>query len=395
MLEYLKKKYEELFSSVFDPIFKAILESKWWVKILALGLTGIVYWSIENPEPLKKYSQDLQTYARVMTHPTDSIALSNKAIKRILESQRRLILAIRNDANIISTGEITGWSAAQALLAISKSSNLNDEKQKFLTFINGSRLEKCSCWPELNTDTEESAWIFISGWVLSAKASTATQAEINEINFLLNNQNANGSWQSSPRSNDSRYESTYSTAWAVLGLFEQSNFFKEKNKALAASMSSAADRGASWLLKNRQEKCRWKPYPNLKSSSPSESISGLVVHTLHTVFSDEMKDLEAEWLDNVPDYVIPASVEENSYVELFQGGKTQIDHFVQLTMPWMTIGTIDAYKSGSLRQKVKAIGWIENIIMHESIKNADANQTNWWRAELSLAINYAAAAIQP
>lgn len=390
MLEYFSKKYEELFSSVLDPVFKRVMCAPWWVKLLSLALMGSGYWAAQNPELLEKRARELRTFVRVIGQEGTRPIQSEQAQERLSDVRRRLLRSNRNDVNVISTGTITAWSAAQAVVSLDDDIDSEDEKKRFLAFIAKTRLPACACWAELNNEGEDRAWTFISGWVLMAKASSAVVADAEEVRFLLKNQNADGSWQPSPRSDDPRYKSTYTTAWAALGLHAQSQLMRKQNPEAARQLAESAERAASWLLNNRQEKCRWRPYPNLKSSSPSGSVSGLVLHALHTIIPAELNGIDEEWLDNLPEVTIPASVGENSYVELFQGGRTQIDHFVQLTMPWMLIGTIDAYGSGTLLQKVRALNWMEDLILHESVKNADAEQSNWWRAELGLAINHAA-----
>ena len=66
----------------------------------------------------------------------------------------------------------------------------------------------------------------------------------------------------------------------------------------------------------------------------------------------------------------------------------RIDHFQQITLPWMLIATVDAYSSGGIFQKARARDWIDAALSEHSVLTADANTNNWWRAEFLYALKY-------
>jgi hypothetical protein len=283
---------------------------------------------------------------------------------------------------------MTGWSAAQALLATGRQGKPSIEEEKLIQYIHATRLPACNCWAELNSDDQRQAWTFVTGWVLTALASKHQAASEGELAFLLRQQNPDGSWTSIPAQGLIEYASVFATSWSIIGLHEQLTAGLITDEAVAKKMSDAIQRGAEWLAQKRQSNARWKAYPNLQSNSESDSLSGLAVHALHITRPDLIGEIYEDWLDNLPQSPVPASLGENTYVEIKRVGTVQIDHFVQLKMPWMLIATVDAYGNGSIFQKVRALTWIERTLSHESIKNADTEPKNWWRAELLIALNY-------
>ncbi|GAB2862865.1 hypothetical protein GCM10027277_34330 [Pseudoduganella ginsengisoli] len=387
MNEKLVQLWQRLLDSVLDPIAEWVHKLS-WAKRASIVLAGAAAAMLEqNPDILSKGWTFSGRVIRVAMAAPDVIPLTSEMQVTVLDIQDRLHTVNQNDTHLIPTLGLTGWSASQTLLSIAELRN-SQQGAQLTGYIRARRLAPCNCWAELNDDKENKGWTFITGWVLAALAAHGTEAEPVEIEFLLNHQNADGSWSSIPDKTLPQYASVYATAWATLGLLKQSNAALIKDTAMAKSASDAASRGAAWLLNVRQPKARWKPYPYQTASSISGSISGLAMHTLHEAMPRQVSSLEQDWLENIPESPVPASLGENSYVEIKSSETRQIDHFVQLTMPWMLMATVEAYPHGTIQQKIRALSWIEQTLAHESVRNADTEQGNWWRAELGIAINH-------
>jgi hypothetical protein len=388
MLDYLRKFNEQLIASVLDPAAKWILGLSWLKRLVALLviLGGIALW--QHPAVVQDFASYSGRLVRVARADPTRLPLEKKLLKRINAARTRLLAANINDANLVGSGGLTGWSAAQVLLAVAQPGPRSAEEDSLITYVRATRLSGCSCWPELNDEDERHAWTFVSGWVMAALAEKKAASTEQELAFLLQQQNTSGSWSSIPKLGPGPYESVYTTSWAVMGLVMQLDAGLVADAKLAAQARRAVQRGAAWLLSKRGANARWKPYPHLASSSISGSISGLALHTLHLAVPDLAADVDQAWLDNLPASAVPASLGENYYVEIKQSSTRQIDHFVQLTMPWMLIATVDAYPNGNLLQKARALSWVERTLGHESVKNADAEQENWWRGELLIALNH-------
>jgi hypothetical protein len=222
---------------------------------------------------------------------------------------------------------------------------------------------------------------------MAALAELGVPVSQEEIDYVLSKQDQReGWWSTFSDSSQYQYASAYTTAWIIIGLAEQ-----RRRELLGAEdtkrATSAIAQAANWLLQHRgRNNARWKPYPNLASASESESISGLVVHALHISGAVPTNEVDKEWLDNLPEKRIAASDVENNYLELKGPTRVLLDHFVQIKLPWVLIATGDAYESGDVWEKGKALRWIETNISDKGVTSADANENNWWRAELLYAL---------
>lgn len=387
MFDYLKKRYAELLASVLDPVFKWLLALSWLRRgVLVLAVPFI--WTIWETRTHIAEHLSLITYARrALVADPGTIPIQDDLRDQLTRLGERLRIASAHDVALISPPQLTGWSAAQSALATAGDTKLAVARGAFTDYMRKRTIDSCGCWAELNQDSAEKAWIFVSGWVLAALAADRLPASQQELDFILQNQQPNGAWLSTPDAFQ-EFSSVYTTAWIVIGLKTQLDAgLLDQDAAKRAVV--AIGRGASWLLSVRKSGARWKPYPMLPNSNLSPTISALALHALRRTSSASIVDLQQEWLESLPATPIPTSIGENFYVEIrSQSGVKNIDHFVQITLPWMLIATADAFDGGSLMQRAKATRWLEWQLRSTGLMNSDAETKHWWRAEMSIAVNY-------
>ena len=139
-----------------------------------------------------------------------------------------------------------------------------------------------------------------------------------------------------------------------------------------------------------REHARWKNYPNLNhGAKESESISGLVLHALNLALGEEVRTINSNWLETLPDRIVQANDGESYYIEVPTKSGMAVDHFVQLKMPWLVVATVDAFPDGNVSERAKALKWLEDTLSTSSVAEAD-KENNWWRAEVLYALNYVA-----
>ena len=392
MFDYFKKKYGELLASVLDPLFKWLLGLSSF-KRAALVLVVPLVWTIwETRLQITEHFLVLNQARRILVSAQGTIPISEKSKHQLTRLGERLRTSSANDVALMAPPELTGWSAAQAALATAGDIKLATARASFVEYMRKRKIDSCGCWAELNQEGAEKAWIFISGWALAALAIDREPASPQEIDFILRSQQPNGAWLPTT---DALHEfsSVYTTAWSIIGLRAQLEA-KLLDKDRSDRAASAISRGATWLLSTRQPGARWKPYPMLHSSNTSPTISGLALHALKRASLSSIVDLQQEWLKSLPATPIPTSIGENLYVEIrSQAGVKNIDHFVQITLPWMLIATTDAFDGGSLMERAKALQWLEMQINKSGLLNSDAETKHWWRAEMSIAVNHLAHAV--
>ena len=213
-------------------------------------------------------------------------------------------------------------------------------------------------------------------------------ANPDEVQFLLDEQKQDGSWSVFPVG-DPQYASSYGTAWAILGLNAQLQLgLADEN--YASKIANSVQKGAAWLIAHRDHGSRWKDYPLVRSGKLSESISGVVLHALHmTMPQEQLGQLDSGWLDGLPATTVKVTDADHPYVWLkTKDGVDENDDFVQIRLPWLVIGTADAYRNGGIIQRAKALAWLEQSIAQDDVLAADTTPDNWWRAELLLSLGY-------
>jgi hypothetical protein len=169
-------------------------------------------------------------------------------------------------------------------------------------------------------------------------------------------------WSVFPVGSHHRFASAYGTALALLGLNAQlkKNLVDSTDVGL---VSGAVLKGSAWLLARRESGSRWKDYPSISAGEARTSISGVVLHALHQTVPDKLHEIDRDWLDNLPPGTVSAKAEDRPFVWIkTKEGKSEIDAFVYIKLPWLLIGTVDAYHNGSIIQRANALAWIETAL---------------------------------
>jgi hypothetical protein len=139
----------------------------------------------------------------------------------------------------------------------------------------------------------------LSGLILLALATIEEPGTNEELGFLIDEQNPDGWWSVFPVEAKSQYASAYATAWVLLGLNGQleRGFVDKKD---VARVHNAIGKGAAWLIDHREPGARWKDYPLVREGNLSESISGVVLHTLHQLAPQQLRQVDMDWLEQLP-----------------------------------------------------------------------------------------------
>jgi hypothetical protein len=81
---------------------------------------------------------------------------------------------------------------------------------------------------------------------------------------------------------------------------------------------------------------------------------------------------------------------ECRYAEFLGAPGFESDHVGYLTLPWLVIGTIDAYSSGSLRDRMSAVRYLRDLVGRLDAIDRDLRRLhNQWRMpEMLMALRY-------
>jgi len=386
VFEYLRKKLDELLGSLINPIWERVLRAPWWLRLLILILLAPVAYGLYAPESVGHYLKLSAAIARVARTPGHRIPITAQTLDRVTEVAERLAATLEGDIASPERPEMNPWVMSQETLG-SHTLNKNLNSHQVAAYVRVHADQSCSCWRDIPDNAARPHNIFISGWVLSALAQIGEPATAGEVGFVLKEQKPDGWWPVYPVDDDTPFASSYSTAWSLIGLHEQ-GAGPLRNDAGSPDALAAMHRGSSWLLSRRQHGSRWKDYPLLPNGVVSESISGVVLHALHQTATGRLRQIDAEWLDSLPETLLSASDADHTYIWYKAKEAWTNDDYVQIRLPWLLVGTVDAYENGSVLQRAKALLWIEDALAQPSIATADTIVENWWRAEILFGLRY-------
>jgi hypothetical protein len=260
--------------------------------------------------------------------------------------------------------------------------------EKLATYFDSQADPACSCWREFPR-TRAPRHILVSGWVLFALAHLNLAASPDKVQFILDVQSDEGWWPMFLYREERRENaSTYATAFSLLALNELLSRHLLSPEQIDP-VNDTIRRGNSWLISHRApDQARWWDYPHSSQRKIFQSLSGLVIYTLHRLGKTSFVELDRQWLAELPESLPAADAcEIPLYWTVTLDGPYQ-DHNCQLPLPWLLGATADAYPNGTLIQKVKAITWVERVLDETKILHSETIPENWKRAEILISFKH-------
>ena len=389
MFSYVERKLGEVFDSILEPVLErllAFLRGLHWkgrivVILVCLGTLILV----TQRDLVADWGTDAGRMLRAWQSPPGRIPLGADLTAQLLETRSRIAQSLRGDLDSPGQSDPSPWPVAQAIVAAEGVIDLDAAELE--SYFRKVAESSCACWREIPDPTHPRN-VPATAWIIFALAHLGVAAKPGELQFLLAEQDASGWWSFFPVNHESEFASAYSTAWTILALDAQLSR-KFVASAQEKELRSAIARGAAWLAGNRDgERSRWKDYPLNPKGQISISISGLVLHALNVTARDTVPLLNRDWMRDIDLDVPTADGAEHDYYWIRSRDGYVNENFVQIKLPWQVIATTDAYESGTLRQRARALHWIERALGQKSAQNADTEAQNWWRSELLIAVRY-------
>jgi hypothetical protein len=239
----------------------------------------------------------------------------------------------------------------------------DDERQNALAALLAAVEPSCHCWI-FGSESSHAPHVPSTAWSLLALAKLKSSPPESAFEALLASQRSSGAW-SMHGGPESEFGSTYATALALLALQELVNAdLMERRERLQAKR--AIDGGHRWLVtRPGLGAARWSDYPDARGRPVYASISGLALYTLHHLGRDDearLRSLDRSWLRSLPAVPPPwDSVETSHDLRVYMQGPIP-DVIAYRTWPWMVLGTVAAYPSGSIREQHRAAGWLQRAV---------------------------------
>jgi hypothetical protein len=358
--------------------------------LICLGIAGAV-WGIAAYFPAAET-------AILFGYRIFQVEISPKAIPVSDESRQTLsdksLQLARTLGSLLNGYEDQAWTRAQIIVALTNnpSSSLRKIDAPTAVLLFETKLSTaCGCWkkypmPQYPPHIAISAWVT---WALSALNIYHPRA----IEFLLSNQNADGSWPMFAGAKEERFSSSYATSLSVVAIHEQMKLATDTN--VQARLKSAVESGMNWLIGHGDlKKAQWADYPAWPDANAQErfiGISGLVLHVLHRVEAPNLVQLDRAWLENLPTDIPAAKHGEasNKTITIGPDAQNYTDDLRYYGLPWAIIGTVDAYANGGLRGRSSAAEWFQRAVTADSklYEVTGANNDDWIAAEILLALD--------
>jgi hypothetical protein len=397
MAKTFSQRLGELADSVLEPVWTRVMKMAWPVRagLLLSLLLGVIAWQFPGiVKPVVGWVQgptaqpgNAGLVEPPPTGPAPMALAQLPAPRPVAEIRAELAPILGAELHTADLAQQTAWSLAQTMVALSDSREIQLERDQLAEQILASRHGEKFCWSELLNEDEQPCTFFVTGWVLSAFARFDRGVQPADIDYALAQQFPNGAWPMFEGGTEA-YSSTYTTCWMIYGLHEQlqKGLLPEPQ---AAQARRAIGRAAVWLRQNKEEgKARWRPFPGLRGSKESLSISGLAVHALGIASDGSLASLHRDWIESLPEDALAMPAEHSTYQEVMTMRGTRIDHFVQFNIPWSIVATTDAMAVEDPALREKGRQFLRGALANAHVGTADSDPRAWWRAELLIGLAY-------
>jgi hypothetical protein len=392
-----------LFELVFDRWAGAIIP---WIKrlpllaqtnLLFVGIISGVSW--EYHDALSPWTSLDGRILRVVLSEASKPPIATELrdnLNRDIKNRTEQLFAQLNKhyQQVNDNGEyaFSAWTTAEIIVALKDRAV---DADKTVAYFNRTRgpgskefgAESSFVWSKYQTPRYP-PHLDVTSWVVLALAQVDRLVDPQVLDFILSAQKSAGWWPVYPSSGDAWNASTDATAMAILALKEE---LAAGNQYKRAEIAAAISNGAQWLYSQQvANAARWKDYPN---GRPMLSISGLVLHALHTANCFDSKtncfDLAAIdrlWLRTLPNKVPRATDDDISGRTVFGGPNQpiQTDDIRYYPLPDAVMATIDAYPSGSVFERAFALFWLERVLETRPLEKLKGDADDNWILAVNL-----------
>lgn len=322
------------------------------------------------------------------------IPISSAALSNLNASVQNLQASL--EAQVAGVGhrpELNSWQVAQIWIALHGIDiGLADPGLRLREFMTDNRDSMCQCWRETEDKLPHT---LATAWVLFSLARYDQAATPEEIKFVLDRQNDDGWWAMFPATPDERNASTTATAWTVLALHEQLG-----NKLVGSDQGTRVEeairKAVDWLIRRAVAgSARWTEYPPgqiFEKDIEYLAASALVIHVLHTVGASDQ--FHAQWLEDLPQRIPGPLEDEVAKGVVFQSkAKVTLDEVRHYPFPSMLRATVQTYANGNVRQRARALLWIESAFKRP-LRAEDFHSEHWIMAETLFVLRHAKALLE-
>jgi hypothetical protein len=304
-----------------------------------------------------------------------------------LEVMRDLTNEVKEDMAPINRDRpdlYSAWTEAQMVMSLPKQDIVDTAEMS--EWFQAQIGKNSKSWREFSSNCCEH--FGATGWVLLAFARMNVSPQEQQIEFVLRNQRPLGSWPNWPALGAPENASTYATAvsaWALEELSQRELIPAQQKNAARQRIGKARD----WLLNNTVmgKAGRWKDYPHGMYGVESIGVSGFALHVLHRTPGPAPAANDRSWMANLPSELpnLTEASSSGSPVGTQDNGVLN-DHTHHYALPWLVIGTADAYSQGTFPQRAQAARLFYKVGQQRETIARDLKEMPWLAAEMLLSL---------
>lgn len=301
--------------------------------------------------------------------------------------------------NTMTSGkQISGaatWSVAQKLVALNGLNATKLHAEDALEYFSKEMDQDCGCWSGFYDPDHKGSSplnVAVSAWIITALQRAVPQPQPPFADFLKKARLSSGAWPVL-RSNADEEGSTFATPWAIMALISLQARMPE-NPEIATEIR----KGVNWLLDNRRPDGLWTLYPQGTRGGAhrvSLSNSGLAIVALHQALRAEAtvvpESVLTQWRARLtladrellhhlkPGVAVDESESYNDSLPTTSEGMV-FERVQLLVLPWLVMGAVEAYPSGNVLERMKAVGFLDDFGRRlEEVNKEIRRPGNEWR----------------
>lgn len=275
------------------------------------------------------------------------------------------------------------WGRAQVAVALQGLIPL--PSQEIFEILQSEMDPGCQCWRRLHSAENSERNVAVTAWVVLSEAKLGI-VHRPAVEFLLGLQRSSGAWPVSPGSSA---DSTYTTILCALALQALIDAESSLDLRLADELRRGLHQSARWLIATELGGV-WVDYPGVRFAISSRSLTGMALHVISRSYDAAWAPTVAErWTEILTAEPPPPSEAEINGENLFSVDGTRIkDTTRYYLLPWLIVGTVDAYPRLSPEGKQHAAAWVERALRSDMLTEGEHIRKHWQLAELVIALRY-------
>src|SRR6266487_4962746 len=187
MIERIKKFLGKIADSLLDPLLQWVLTLKWWKRFLIFLAILSIFGLIKYHDKVSKWVSSIERLYRIVRVDSKTPPLREIDQKRLNNYIEYLAIALKVRFDQLEDyPEQQAWNMAQISAALGGHTSISSKSAR--AYLDSHIGPNCFCWRKYPL-VQYPPNIAVSSWVLFAMSRLRQAASVDQLKFLLDNQN--------------------------------------------------------------------------------------------------------------------------------------------------------------------------------------------------------------